>query len=58
MDTNIVDWRSGQSNSNSNKRVDGVTVEGNNHQENAAQAVNYWEEQRQLRRRIYKEYMN
>lgn len=48
VDANVVDWRTRQRHTNSHQRVDGVTVEGNHYQEYAAQAVNDWEEQREL----------
>lgn len=48
VDANEVDWCTRQCHCNSHQRVDGITVEGNHYEENAAQAVDYWEEQRQL----------
>lgn len=48
VDANVVDRCARQRHSNSHQRVDGVAVEGNHDQENAAQAVDDWEEQRQL----------
>lgn len=48
MDADVVDGSTGESDGNPNERVDGVAVERNHHQENAAQAVNYWEEQGEL----------
>lgn len=49
VDAEIVNRCARQGHTNSHQRVDGVTVEGNHDQKNAAQAVDDWEEQRQLR---------
>lgn len=48
MNADEVDRYARESNGDPDKRVDGVAVEGNHHQENAADAVNYWEEQGEL----------
>lgn len=55
VDAEVVDWCSGQRHCNSHQRIDGVAVERHHHQEYAAQAVNDWEEQRQLQERSQEE---
>lgn len=48
MDAEEVDGGAGERHADSHQGVDGVAVEGNHHQEDAAQAVDDGEEQGQL----------
>ena len=48
MDAQEVDGYAGESHADAHQGVDGVTVEGHEHQEDAAQAVDHGEEQVQL----------
>lgn len=50
VDAEVVNRCARQSHTNSHQSVDGVSVKGNHHQKNAAQAVDDWEEQGQLQR--------
>lgn len=48
MDAEVVNRCARQGHTNSHQSADGVAVEGNHDQKNAAQAVDDWEEQGQL----------
>lgn len=48
VDAEVVNRCARQGHTNSHQSVDGVAVEGNHDQKNAAQAVDDWEEQGQL----------
>lgn len=48
VDADVVDRRPGQGHADPHQRVDGVTVERNHHQEDAADAVDYREKQGEL----------
>lgn len=48
VDTDEVDRGTRQGHRYSHQRVDGVTVKRHCHQENTAQTVDHWEEERQL----------